>query len=331
MSVASAGRAAPAHAGPRIAAVPAVEVDDLHRRFGAIEALRGVSLEVRAGEIHALLGPNGAGKTTLMRILCGLVDPSSGSAYVLDRRAGRSRELRALIGFVPSGDRSFYLRLSGLENLVFFARMHGLRRRAARERAAELLEAVDLSPAARRPVNTYSHGMQRRLSFARALLHAPVVLLVDEATHDLDPVAAEQVRELARDCARRGAAVVWATQRIEELAGFADHVSVLDRGAVCFAGTVAALAAAGGGDRHVIGLGPRTSAAPAALDAALGALGRVQPAQDASHVLITLAPGVSLGAALSALTAAGAEVTSCRDERPPIERAFLAVTGAGAT
>ena len=81
----------------------------------------------------------------------------------------------------------------------------------------------------------------------------------------------------------------------------------------------------------MIGLGPRTSAAPAALDAALGALGRVQPAQDASHVLITLAPGVSLGAALSALTAAGAEVTSCRDERPPIERAFLAVTGAGAT
>jgi ABC-2 type transport system ATP-binding protein len=327
MSVASMGLDAGGHSRPHIAAVPAVEVDDLHRRFGAVEALRGVSLEVDGGEVHALLGPNGAGKTTLMRVLSGLVDPTSGSAYVLDRPAGRSRELRELIGLVPSGDRSFYLRLSGQENLVFFARMHGLRRRAARERAGELLEAVSLSDAARRPVNTYSHGMQKRLSFARALLHEPAVLLVDEATHDLDPVAAEQVRELTRDFARRGTAVVWATQRIEELAGFADRVTVLDRGVVCFAGTVSALAAAGGGDRHVVGLGPRTTAALPALDAALGPLGRVQPAADAAHVLVALSPGVSLGAALAALAAAGAEVTSCRDERPPIERAFLAVTG----
>jgi ABC-2 type transport system ATP-binding protein len=304
-----------------------VEVDDLHRSFGAVEALRGVCLEVEAGEVHGILGPNGAGKTTLMRILCGVVDPSSGSAYVLDRRAGRSRELREQIGFVPSGDRSFYLRLSGLENLVFFARMHGRRRRAARERAAELLDAVGLTDAGRRPVYTYSHGMQKRLSFARALLHAPAVLLVDEATHDLDPVAAEQVRALAGDCASGGAAVLWATQRIEELAGFADRVTVLDRGVVRFADTVAALAAAGGGDRHVIGLGPRTTAAPPELDAALGSLGRVQAASDAGHVLIALSPGVSLGVALSALTRAGAEVTSCRDERPAMERAFLTVTG----
>jgi ABC-2 type transport system ATP-binding protein len=307
--------------------VPAVEVYELHRRFGAVEALRGVSLEVEAGEVHGILGPNGAGKTTLMRILCGVVDPTDGYAYVLDRRAGRSRELREQIGFVPSGDRSFYLRLSGLENLVFFARMHGVRRRTASARATELLDAVGLADAARRPVNTYSHGMQKRLSFARALLHAPAVLLVDEATHDLDPVAADQVRALSRDCARHGTAVLWASQRIEELAGFAERVTVLDRGAVCFADTVSALAAAGGGGRHVIGLGPRSTIAVPALDAALGSLGRVQTATDAGHALIALSPGVSLGAALSALTAAGAEVTSCRDERPAMERAFLAVTG----
>jgi ABC-2 type transport system ATP-binding protein len=310
----------------RLAAVPAIEVDDLHRRFGTVEALRGASLDVEAGEIHGLLGPNGAGKTSVMRILCGLAEPTSGSAYVLDRRAGRARELQELIGFVPSGDRSFYLRLSGLENLVFFARMHGMGGRAARARAAELLEAVSLGDAARRPVHTYSHGMQKRLSFARALVHAPAVLLVDEATHDLDPVAAEQVRELTRRCARDGTAVLWATQRLEELTGFADRVTVLDRGAVCFAGTAAALAAAGGGDRHLIGLGPRTTASLGALDAALGPLGRVQAAADAGHALIVLAPGVSLGDALSALIAAGGDVVSCRDERPAMERAFLAVT-----
>ena len=110
----------------------AIEVEGLHRSFGPVHALRGIDLEVALGEIHALLGPNGAGKTTLMRILSGLVDPTEGSAHVLDRRAGRSSELRALIGMVPPGDRTFYLRLSGLENLIFFARLHGLRRRAAR-------------------------------------------------------------------------------------------------------------------------------------------------------------------------------------------------------
>ena len=309
------------------AAVPAVEVDDLRRHYGAVEALRGVSLEVDAGEIHALLGPNGAGKTTLMRILSGLVEPTSGSAYVLDRRVGRARELRELIGLVPSGDRSFYLRLSGFENLVFFARMHGLRRSAARARADELLAAVGLSEAGQRPVNTYSHGMQKRLSFARALIHHPAVLLVDEATHDLDPVAAQQVRDLTVGCAGGGTAVVWATQRIEELAGFADGVTVLDRGLVCFEGSVAALAAEGGADRHVIGLGPHTTAALPALAAAVGPIGRLEPATDAAHVLLTLMPGESLGAAIAALTEAGAEITSCRDERPPIERAFLAVTG----
>jgi ABC-2 type transport system ATP-binding protein len=313
---------------PASGGVPAIEVDELRRRFGAVEALRGVSLEVDCGEVHAVLGPNGAGKTTLMRILSGLVDPSEGSAYVLNRRTGGPPSVRKSIGLVPSGDRSFYLRLSGFENLVFFARINGMRRREARRRAAEVLEAVSLTEAGPRPMSTYSHGMQKRLSFARALLHDPAVLLVDEATHDLDPAAAAQVRALASERARAGAAVLWATQRIEELAGFADRVTVLDRGVVCFAGTVAALAAEGGGDRHVVGLGPRTTADLAAMGAAMGALGHVQPASDAGHVLVTLAPGVSLGAALAALTAAGAEVTSCRDERPPIERAFLAVTGA---
>jgi ABC-2 type transport system ATP-binding protein len=325
MSVAALGvDASPRAARLTAVTAPAVEVDGVHRRFGPVEALRGVDLEVAAGEVHALLGANGAGKTTLMRVLCGLVEPSEGSAYVLDRRAGRA-ELRQLIGFVPSGDRSFYLRLSGLENLLFFGRLHGLRRRPARDRALALLDAVGLGEAARRPVNTYSHGMQKRLSFARALLSDPAVLLVDEATHDLDPLAAEQVRELTLEHARAGCAVVWATQRIEELSGFADRVTVLDRGTVRFAGTVTALVAAGGGHRHVIGLGPRTAAPLAALDAALGPRGTLQPAGESGHAVLALAPGVALGTALATLIEAGAELMSCRDETPPVERGFRSI------
>src|SRR4051794_11679235 len=310
----------------KLAAVrpPAIEIEGLHRSFGSVHALKGVDLEVAAGEIHALLGPNGAGKTTLMRILSGLVDPSEGSAYVLDRRAGRSSELRALIGMVPPGDRTFYLRLSGLENLTFFGRLHGLRRRAARARAAELLAAVGLADAGERPISTYSHGMQKRLSFARALLVDPQLLLVDEATHDLDPVAAQQVRELAAERTPHGAGVLGATQRIEELHGFAERVTVLDRGTVAFAGSVPALAAIGGGDRHILQFASAAAISPTALDG-LGSL-HPAPGEVAGRVLRALAPGASLGAAITALTAAGAEIVSCRDERPPIERAFLAVT-----
>jgi ABC-type multidrug transport system ATPase subunit len=120
--------------------------------------------------------------------------------------------------------------------------------------------------------------------------------------------------------------VVWATQRVEELVGFADRATVLDRGTVRFAGTVAALAARGGGDRHVVRLGAATAAPVDRLDAALGTSGRLLPSSDASEALLALAPGVSLGTALAALMAAGAEITGSRDEHPPIERAFRVVT-----
>src|SRR3954462_1804870 len=216
--------------------VDTISVRDVERRFGDVQALRGVSLAVAAGQIHALLGPNGAGKTTLLRILTGLVEPDAGSVSLL----GGAVDKRCL-GFVPSGDRSFYLRLSGEENLLFFGRLQGLSKREARLRAREALADVGLADAARRRVLAYSHGMQKRLSVARALLTEPPVLLVDEATHDLDPEAAVQVRELIRDLAANGTAVLWTTQRIEEIRGFADRVTFLAGGRVHFAGPVAEL------------------------------------------------------------------------------------------
>ena len=324
--------AAPAVASTRVPALvpapmPAIEAIDLCRAFGAVEALRGVSLAVEAGETHALLGPNGAGKTTLMRILSGLVEPTAGSAYLLDQSVGRSRALRSALGLVPSGDRSFYLRISGFENLVFFARLHGMRRAAARRRAAEVLAAVRLEDVGRRPVNAYSHGMQKRLSFARALLTEPRVLLVDEATHDLDPVAARQVRDLTTSLAASGTAVLWATQRVEELAGFADRVTVLARGEVRFSGSLGAMTAHARAERHELRLDARAAARWQSLDRALGSLGGLEPADgDPGSVLLSLADGVALGAAIAVLADAGAEVQSCREDGPPIERAFLALT-----
>ena len=131
---------------------PAIETRALTRVFGDRVALEGLSLEVGRGAVHALLGPNGAGKTVTLRMLTGLLTPTAGSVRVMgaDVALGH-RSVRALIGFVPSGDRTFYLRLSALENLMFFARLHGLRRREARRRALAVLEQVGLADRAARP------------------------------------------------------------------------------------------------------------------------------------------------------------------------------------
>jgi ABC-2 type transport system ATP-binding protein len=313
--------------GGRVDAEPAIEVLDLRRSYGRHEALRGVDLTVAGGEIHALLGPNGAGKTTLLRVILGLATPGAGFVRVLGLDAAADpAALAQHIGFVPSGDRSFYQRLSGLENLIFFARLRGLRRRAATERAWSLLADVGLADAARREVGRYSHGMQKRLSIARALLVAPPVLLVDEATHDLDPPGAERIRELIRALAAQGTAVLWATQRVDEIRGFADRVSFLADGRVRFAGTVEALLAFGQAGRYVLRLGPTT---PGQLERALGSSGRLVPLAD-GHVALETDPGVPLGHAIARLQSAGVSVLDCGRERSEVEAAFHALLAAEA-
>jgi ABC-2 type transport system ATP-binding protein len=311
---------------------PVIEARELVRSFPRTLALDGVSLTVAPGEIEALLGPNGAGKTTLLRLLSGLMTPSSGTVRVLGREVEhRNRAARGLVGLVPSGDRSFYLRISGRENLAFFGRLNGLRRREAFDRGTELLEHVGLADAADRPVGEYSHGMQKRLSVARALITDPAVLLVDEATHDLDPEGARRVRALVADCAARGAAVVWATQRLDEIRGFADRVTLLHAGKVRFAGTVPGLLEHSSPSRYVVQLrnGHLDAGRLAAKSRdALGVLGMVEPMgdDDAEHFLLTLGPHALLGSAFVALAAAGIDVIACREDRSDIEEAFVALT-----
>lgn len=301
----------------------AVATRGLCRRFGDRTALDGVDLTIARGEIHALLGPNGAGKTTLTRILCGLVDPSGGRA----RTAGRP-------GLVPSGDRTFYLRLGGRENLLFFARLNGLRRRAARARADEVLEDVGLAAAATLPVGKYSHGMHKRLAVARALLVQPEVLIVDEATHDLDPAGAITVRGLVADLARRGTAVLWTTQRVEEIHGFADTVTFLHQGRVRFTGTVGDLALHAPASRYVVTVRPGDPARPPCADALQRAVGDIAAvcgdAADPQQFLLEPGPRSVLGAAIARLAEAGYEVIGCRRERAEIEEAFLALAGGAA-
>src|SRR5918996_1735685 len=282
-----------------------VEARGVSRRFGDTVALEEVALELGGGEIHALLGPNGAGKTTLLRILSGLLIPDSGDVHVLGVEVSRTpRALRQLIGLVPSGDRTFYLRLSGLENLTFFGRLHGLRRRDAVAQARRALTEVGLERAADSAVGVYSHGMQKRLSVARALLVEPAVFLVDEATHDLDPDGARRVRELIQHAAAaRGSAVVWATQRLDEIRGFADQVTLLGGGRVRFSGTVPELMALATPRSYLVrlrnGTGDVRSLREAFERALAGKGDIVGTGEDASeHYVLTLDEGVVLGDAI---------------------------------
>jgi ABC-2 type transport system ATP-binding protein len=333
----TATSATPADSPVRVAglqalpAPPVIEAVAVSRRFGARAALDEVSLAVERSQIHALLGPNGAGKTTLLRALTGLVVPDSGSVRIVGEDASRAtRQTRAQTGFVPSGDRTFYLRLSGLENLLFFARLHGIRRREAAGRALEVLDRVGLGAAARQPVAAYSHGMQKRLSLGRALLTAPAALLVDEATHDLDPRASAGVRGIVEDLARQGAAVLWATQRIDEIRGFAHQVTLLGDGEVRFAGSVPALMARAEARDFVLRLDvPHGPGVAGALAAALGSAGDVAPL-DGKHWRLSLGEDTVLGQAIAALTDSGVSVLACHRERSELEEAFMALSGEGA-
>ncbi len=195
-------------------------------------ALDRLDLDVGRGEIVALLGPNGAGKSTLLRILGTTVLPDEGNAAVLGvdvvaDPAGARRQVGLMIG----DERSLYWRLDGRANLAFFAALHGMRRREALDRTAELLDLVGLSEAGDRPVLGYSSGMRARLSLARALLARPPLLLLDEPTRSVDPVAASGFRETAARLAHEHEnGILLATHDLHEAVAISDRIVIMSAG-----------------------------------------------------------------------------------------------------
>lgn len=213
-----------------------IRANGLVKRFGTVVALDGIDLDVGAGEIVALLGPNGAGKSTLLRILGTTVLADAGRATVMGYDVALDAiAVRRSTGLMIGDERSWYWRLTGRHNLEFFAALHGLRRPAARARAQQLLGEVGLEQAADRRFAGYSSGMRARLSLARALISEPPVLLLDEPTQNLDPVAAARFRETVLELAEeRGTGVLFATHDLHEAAEIATRVIGLARGRVAF-------------------------------------------------------------------------------------------------
>jgi ABC-2 type transport system ATP-binding protein len=206
-----------------------------------ILAVDGVSLQVEGGELFGLLGPNGAGKTTLVKMLSTLILPNAGRAAICGRDVvTQAQEVRSIVGLVDCQERSFFWRLTGRQNLRFFAALHGLYGARADARIDELLALVDLSAHADRRFMGYSTGMRQRLSIARGLLAAPPVVLMDEPTRSLDPVVARDLRAFIREklVDGLGHTVLLVTHRLEEAEALCDRVAIMNHGRIVACGRV---------------------------------------------------------------------------------------------
>ncbi len=204
-----------------------------------IEVLTGVTLAVRTGSVTGILGPNGAGKTTLLRILASTIIPDRGTVTILGRDAvGRSAAVRARLGFVLSDERSFFWRLTARHNLSFFATLANLEPKSIRPRIDELCHIIGIQEELDKPFRDLSTGMRQRLSLARALLHDPEVLLVDEPTRAMDPGAARRTRELLGQtlAGKMKKTILLATHNIEEAHVLCNRVAFLKDGKIAIEG-----------------------------------------------------------------------------------------------
>jgi len=209
------------------------------RRKEEIRALDGVSFKAEKGEIFGLLGPNGAGKTTTVKILSTILTPDSGEAFIDGKSVLKEKEdVRKVIGVTFTVEKGFYNKLTGKENLIYFGVLRGMSFSDARRRADELLDLVGLSDDKNRLFEEYSLGMRAKLAIARTLMHDPPVLILDEPTIGLDPIAARNVRNLLAELRKEGKTILLTTHNMREAEELCDKISMIDRGRIILSGTV---------------------------------------------------------------------------------------------
>jgi ABC-2 type transport system ATP-binding protein len=217
---------------------PPLAARGLTRRFGTLTAVAGLDIEVRPGEILGFLGPNGAGKTTTLRMCAGLLRPDAGEVVVAGAHLEREpRAAKARLGFVP--DRPFlYDRLTGAEFLELVGALYDVAPNQVRERAGALATRLEMTDMLGSPIESYSLGMRQKMALMAALLHDPVLLMLDEPLVGLDPLGARTLKDLLRECAARGHGVLVSTHLLEVAERLCDRVLIVSRGRALAAGTL---------------------------------------------------------------------------------------------
>jgi ABC-2 type transport system ATP-binding protein len=229
-----------------------IAVHDLVKRYGTFIAVDGIGLEVAPGEIHGFLGPNGAGKTTTIRMIAGLLKPTSGRVVVNDHDLSRDPEgAKASLGFIP--DRPFiYEKLTAGEFLRFHAGLYGVNGNGVGSRVSEMLDLFELSRWEHELVESFSHGMKQRLVMGAAFLHRPRAVLVDEPMVGLDPRGARLIKEIFRRMSASGVAILMSTHTLEVAQEMCDRISIILKGRIIARGTVEELRQlAGSRDEHL--------------------------------------------------------------------------------
>jgi ABC-2 type transport system ATP-binding protein len=299
----------------------ALKLDGVTKRYGAFTAVRDLSFQVKRGAILGFLGPNGAGKTTTLRMILGLVAPSSGKVEVLGETDGR--RLRAKIGFLPE-ERGLYRRMSAVSAIAFFASLKGVPRGEARRRARRLLEDNGLGEAANRPIRALSKGMAQKVQLLSAIAHEPELVILDEPFSGLDPVNQQSLETLIQGLAHRGATVVFSTHVMQHAERLCDQVVLIAGGAKVFDGRVAEACAAA----------PRTLVLEGVLtaDVLCGVPGIASVHAEAldegrTRLVAKLQPNAPVQAALKAIFARDLDVSGLELKEPHLHDAFIALTG----
>ena len=304
-----------------------IEAEGLVKHFGETKALQGVDLAVPRGTVLGVLGPNGAGKTTAVRILSTLLRPDAGTARIsgLDvvRDAERVRETIGLTGQYASIDED----LTGRQNLVLFGILLELGRRGARDRAAELLQWFDLTPAADRPAKTYSGGMRRRLDLAASLVGRPDVIFLDEPTTGLDPAKREDMWDVVRSLVTEGSTVLLTTQYLDEADALADEIVVIDHGRVIAHDTPEGLKRVVGGQTlEVRPSNPADHGRAAEILSGVSSSGRAEEIRK-GVLAVPVGGDAAMTEAVTRLAAAGVAVTELSLHLPSLDEVFFSLTG----
>jgi ABC-2 type transport system ATP-binding protein len=299
------------------------------RRSVEVEAVRGISFGIEAGELFGLLGPNGAGKTTTIKMLITLLIPTSGEARVLGRDVVKdARWVRERIGYVFGGERGLYERLSGLDNLRYFSELYGVDPRTQKRRIQELLDLVGLAGRENERVEGYSRGMRQRLHIARGLLHDPPVLFLDEPTLGVDPVGARELRATIAALTAAGKTVLLTTHYMFEADALCDRIAVIARGQIVAEGTPrdlkAGVAQGSVVEVEVYGVEERTVELVRGLN---GVSAVAIESRDQKQVLVVqTAPGAELTHAILGQLDGGS-VGRVSSREPTLEDAYVALVG----